>query len=731
MHPVKGKDMLEEKDLYGPFLPNVRDTRIMSSYVNENRRAGLKGLSLEVLGYEQESYDHVTKVKYLAYNIPETGKEVCRWEDENDPSITWVEVQHKMNELTAKHVLSYGADDCICTAALANHFTVVMELENTYDVFEEVETFPAYLTALGFIQGVDFSAQTMREMEVEDDEIYDKSWAILRDYLIEMKWDGVVCPVFTDFEPASVKQVFEIVTGSVLDTRVRNRDKMARVIEMWAEDNDHSTAAVLAVAVNDGDLDTVNKMVADHYDGEPKLDLASPKQLKGLLYDRIGMPIHIINDVTDLEKQHNKPLFEAARKFRKWRASPDSVTITDDDLKLLRAKAKTDETAIAFALAFSRDAIDDRDAQALDAIKSMKKVMTRRSLFYKNYRYVRHWKDGKIHASMNQCAAVTRRYSSSGPNLQQLPKKGEGVKFRECFLPHHRDAVLCSVDFSGQELRLAAERSQDANMLACYVGDNLKDLHSVTASGAMKLKWGAAAVKELFGEYGGEDEYALFLELRGLGKGDPMGKKADDLRKDSKSVNFTALFSGQAPKISERLVMPLEDAQLFLQARAEKFPGLEKAAKRAEEVCMKTGYATTLMGARRHLTAGIMSNSSQEQQRAARQAWNMEIQGSAAEMTKLAMARLWKSDFLWKYDVRFIAPIHDELLTSINRGHVLEAVEIKHDCMVAPYSTMKVPVLGSISIGPDFGQQIECGDWYIKENIESALAKTFKERKAA
>ena len=723
-----GADWADDPEYHG-FLRNVRDTRIMSSYVDENRRGGLKGLSSEILGYEQENYGQVTKIKYLAYNMPESGKEVRRWEDED--GVDWVEVQHKMNELTAKHVLSYGADDCICTAALANHFRVVMELENTYDVFEEVETFPAYLTALGFVQGVDFSAETMREMEKEDDEAYDKSWAALRDYLIEMKWDGVVCPVFTDLEPASVKEAFEIITGEALDTRVRNRDKMAKVIELWAEEHDSNTAAVLAVAVNDGDLDTVNKLVADHYDGEPKLDLASPKQMKALLYDKIGMPIHIINDVTPLEKEHNKPLFEAVKKFKKWRASPDSVTINDDDLKLLRAKAKTDETAIAFALAFSRDTIDDRDAQALDAIKVMKKVMTRRSLFYKNYRYIRHWKDGKIHASMNQCAAVTRRYSSSGPNLQQLPKKGEGVKFRECFLPHHRNAVICSVDFSGQELRLAAERSQDKNMLACYVGDNLKDPHSITASGAMKLKWGAATVKELFAKHGGEDEYDLFLKLRGFGKSEPMGKKADDLRKDSKNVNFTAQFGGQAPKISERLIMPLEDAQLFLQARAEMFPGVEVAAKKAEEACMRTGYATTLMGARRHLAAGILSDSSQEQQRAARQAWNMEIQGSAAEMTKLAMARLWKSDFLWKYDARFIAPIHDELVTSIIRKDVVDAVKVKHECMVAPYSTMTVPVLGSISIGPDFGEQHECGDWYIKESIEAAVSDIFGEREAA
>ena len=80
---------------------------------------------------------------------------------------------------------------------------------------------------------------------------------------------------------------------------------------------------------------------------------------------------------------------------------------------------------------------------------------------------------------------------------------------------------------------------------------------------------------------------------------------------------------------------------------------------------------------------------------------------------------------------RFIAPIHDELVTSIIRKDVVDAVKVKHECMVAPYSTMTVPVLGSISIGPDFGEQHECGDWYIKESIEAAVSDIFGEREAA
>ena len=266
-------------------------------------------------------------------------------------------------------------------------------------------------------------------------------------------------------------------------------------------------------------------------------------------------------------------------------------------------------------------------------------------------------------------------------------------------------------------------------MLACYIGDNLKDIHSITSSGAMKLKWGPEEVAKLFESHGadlislyekerGEGEYALFLRLRKLGKENSIGKKADDLRKDAKGINFCAQFGGKAPKLAETLIMRLEDAQLFLDARSEMFPDVDKAALRAEEAAKSTGYAVTLMGARRHLRDAIASDDRGTAARAARQAWNMEIQGSAAEMTKLAMARFWKSGVLWTHDVRFIAPIHDELVTSINKDDVVEVTKIKHECMVAPYSTMQVPIWGSISIGPDFAHQHECGDWYIQEEID-------------
>lgn len=723
----------QDDPVYHGFLRNAVDTKIMSSYVDENQSAGLKAISERLLGYKQATYTEVTTKTYRESEWNGKGRvqaSLPPGEGETDGTVT---VQHKMNELSASDVLQYGADDTICTAAAAVHFRRVMEIERSWNVFMAIEQFPAYVTAKGFVDGVDFSLETMREMEVDDDLAFEKAKATLDAYLIKIGFDGTVCPVYTEMTPANIKEAYQIITGRELKTLVRTPSKLAKLIEEEAKGLAHEPQAFLiADAIKKDDLGYLNQLVATHFKGEPQLDLGSSKQMTHLLYDRLKLPINIVNEVTPLEKKHQPELDMALKKFRQYRLGK-LTDLMPDEWALVRKKAKANDDAIDYAMAFDQEHLDEESRAALKAIGTMKKVMTRRSLFYKNYWSMVHWKDGKIHAQINQCATVTRRYSASTPNLQQLPKKGEGIKFRTAFRPHRKGAVVCSIDFTGQELRLAAERSQDKNMLACYIGDKLKDIHSITAAGAMRLKWGARVVMDAFAQYGPtlpqdqDGHYDLFITLRHLPKEEPMKKKADDLRKDSKNVNFAAQFGGQAVKLSETLIMPVADAQLFLDARNEMFPDVAEAAKKAEAKCKKLGYAETMLGVRRHLQDSITSDDNAVASRAARQAWNMEIQGSAAEQVKAAMTSLWRSGALHKYDVRFIAPIHDELVTSVAREHALEFIKVKHQCMTQPYANMQVPIMGSISIGPNFGDQIECGDWYIPEEINKALCQIFHE----
>lgn len=769
-------EMWKDDPLYHGFLRNVRDTAIMSSYVDENRPKGLKDNSKLLLGYDQITYEQVTthdelknewdgvgKIKqtYLEPILEDTGemetvatgvmiptgemlpdgREATKPETKLIPKLKHVgDVEHvvverKMNQLRASEVVAYGCDDTICTIALANHYRVIMEIEGTWDAFEAVETYPAYLTALAYVQGTAFSLESMAEQEKDDDVEFDKAKPILNDYLMKIGFEGTRFEPLIELDAAGIKRACLVITGRDLvdeagkPTKVRTPAKLAKLIEFMEPES------ILPQLINDNAVTTINGIMESKFSGEPQLDLASPTQMKKLLYGHMNIPVRIINDVTDIEKAKQPDLMSAVQKFKQLRAGKSQGSMSDGEKELIKKKAKADDTAIETALAFDLDLLDDGAAEALKAIGTMKKVMTRRSLFYATYWKVLHWKDQKIHSSMNQCAAVTRRYSSSDPNLTQLPKREEGIRFREHFVPHHKDALIASEDFGSQELRLAAHESQDKNLLACYVGDNLRDLHSTTASGAMKMKWGAAAVKELFDEHGKDldqsNVYDLFVRLRKLPKGEPVQKKAEDLRKDSKNVVFASFYGGQAVKISETLVMPLTEAQLILDAKRAMFPGIDTAAERAEKDCKRLGYATTMLGARRHLREGIASDDNFLVSRAARQAWNMRIQGSAAEMTKLAMGRLWKSGAMFKYDVRFIAPIHDELVVSVHRDHAVAYLGVQHSCMTEKYADMSVPIIGSISIGRDFAHQVECGDDYYPDRIQQAINDILAIREAA
>jgi hypothetical protein len=420
-------------------------------------------------------------------------------------------------------------------------------------------------------------------------------------------------------------------------------------------------------------------------------------------------------------------LAKAVQKYKKIWAGKLDVALSDEEKELLKLKAKTNSIAMDFAAVFDGN---NPNVGMLKALKTMKTVDTRRKLFYRPYRFVQHWKDGRVHAGVRQVGTVTRRMSSSGPNLQQLPKKGDGVRFREAFVPHHKKAVVVSIDFSGQELRLGAGQSLDTNMMACYVGDNLKDMHSLTAAGAMEKKWGEPKVRDLaasisFACNGNGWEYSLFMTLR-KHEDKVIAKLADDLRKVAKNVNFGAQYDAMAPKLAETLIIPVADAETFLQAKYAMFPRFEEWKDEVKEDLKVNGFVTTMMGARRHLAVKLMSDDGWEKEKALRQGPNYKIQGSGAEMTKLSMARLWDSGALFKYDAKFIAPIHDELVASVAISDAVDFIREMHTSMTRPYSTLPVPILGSISLGPSLGKQIECGDDFDEEAIRKALGEVME-----
>ena len=744
---------------YEGFLPHVLDTALEGSYVDENTRRGLKERSHSILGYRQQTFDETVRLTAHPDDLFPGGRLVStdyeyqtvgtgRFEPLSDeevlagvqpveatkqelvvdacgvPVVKTETRRYKMHELPAAHVLGYGADDTICTIALHNYYKLHMQLEHQWSVYLEVEIDAAYQHAKNFIDGCDISLEKMNALALEDDETFDKGWGVLRDYLIDSGWDGTKPPCYTvDITPAQVKEAYTIVTGKTLGTAMRTLSKLVTFIREVEEEPQF--AGMLDLLVQAPAASTIaaseqafNNYVGMFFKGEPQFNDGSPKQMQRLMYEVMGLPIVVRNKATETMR---------AAGIKQGTPKTDNLAINYALLGVIKdaADAATEMEMCPepqrSAWAKARDEALRKKA-VLEALQLMSMIGTRRSLFYGKYPYFPHWKDGKVRSNHNQSAANTRRATESKPNKQQLPKhpkiEGYQSKFREVIVPHRPDAVIVSIDFKAQELRIMAEQSQDPVMLSMYVGDNKRDQHTLTASAiAMREQPDRGWSYETFeAALKSEDHetttFKWVKKIRGLGK----------------KLNFTAEYGAMAEKVAITLMISVEDAQAYLDAREELFVVSGQWKKAVQEEARSTGIVRTMMGAVRHLGPAFMSDDKWEASKAERQAVNFKIQGSAAEQTKLAEGRMWKERLAYRFDAVCIGPIHDEIVWSVRISDLFEFIPAMHACMVANYANMQVPIEGDISFGLDFFNQVEVGAVPSREAIQKGLDTMWAEK---
>lgn len=679
------------------FLKSVRDTLFEASYVNENGPLGLKSLSFDILCYQQTTYEEVTTMTGIAGSLLPGGRLVEK-EDFGEHGVKETR-RYKMNELSGKHVLKYGLDDTICTAALHNYCKLVMQLEHTYAVYLAVEIDAAYLHAWSFITGLDISLQKLNALSAEDTETYDSAWIVVRKYLIEHGWEGTVCPTYDkNITPAQVKEAFEIVTSRKLDTLMRT---MSKLVTFCRVNEGEELFARCLEKLLEGEDQPLNNQIALHFKGEPENPVGSAKKMGHLMYDVMQLPVKVRNKPTDNMRMRGE-----------------------------LGSAKTDALAIAYAL---QDA-NEEDKGCLEALKLMQMVKTRRGLYYKSYPGFIHWKDGKIHSSHRQCSTNTRRASSARPNTQQMPKhqkiEGQDAKFREVVVPHKKNAVIVSMDFEGQEMVIIAEYSQDGALLSCYVGDNKRKMHTLTGLGIMQLDMRTLKSLQITKADDREWTYSYMEEARkdedhadyyAATRGYDLGKK----------VNFTSEFGAMAPKLAQTMMVSEPLAQNFLDAREAMFPRVAEWKLEIIKQAKQDGYVRSMCGAVRHLREAFTGTDRWVASKAERQSVNYKVQGSAAEQTKLAEGRMWQTKLFHRFDANYIGPIHDEAVASVAIADLYEFIPEMHACMVANYAGMKVPTLSSISFGWDFYNQIEIGKEPTREAIAAGIEELYEKRKAA
>ena len=277
---------------------------------------------------------------------------------------------------------------------------------------------------------------------------------------------------------------------------------------------------------------------------------------------------------------------------------------------------------------------------------------------------------GRIHTSFNQAVTATGRLSSSNPNLQNIPVRGPlGKRMRSCFIAGP-GRLLVSADYSQVELRVLAHVSQDPALLEAF--RNGEDIHARTA--------------------------ALVYDL-------PPDQVSRDQRRNAKTINFGLIYGMGAQKLAQELKISTTQAKDFIARYFERLQGLKEFYEGVEASARKHGFVTTL-GGRRRLLPDINSASGQAAALARRQAINTVIQGSAADIIKLAMLAVARDERLRELDARLLLQVHDELLLEVPADAAEEAGALVARLMqdVCPAGKeLSVPLLVDWGTGHDWG----------------------------
>jgi DNA polymerase-1 len=277
---------------------------------------------------------------------------------------------------------------------------------------------------------------------------------------------------------------------------------------------------------------------------------------------------------------------------------------------------------------------------------------------------------GRVHTSYHQAVAQTGRLSSTDPNLQNIPiRTPEGRRIRQAFIapPGH---VLLAADYSQIELRIMAHLSGDASLIAAFEAD--RDVHQATAA-------------EVFGV--------------------PLSEVSTDQRRSAKAINFGLIYGMSAFGLARQLGIGRTEAQQYVDLYFERYPGVKAYMDRTREGARETGYVETVFGRRLYLPE-IRSRNRALQQYAERSAINAPMQGTAADLIKLAMIAVdrWCEEE-GRDDARLIMQVHDELVLEARQGAADRvAAAVRERMVAAGQGALRVPLKVDVGRGMNWDE---------------------------
>ena len=276
-------------------------------------------------------------------------------------------------------------------------------------------------------------------------------------------------------------------------------------------------------------------------------------------------------------------------------------------------------------------------------------------------------KTGRVHTSFNQALAATGRLSSNNPNLQNIPiKTPEGAKVREAFIPRDDHHVLLSADYSQIELRIIAEISGDEAMLEAFQKN--QDIHRATAARVYNV---------------------------------PYEEVTGDQRRNAKTVNFSIIYGAGATNVSQQLGIKRTEAKELIDTYFQQYQGLKGYMENTVEFARENGFVKTLLGRRRYLR-DIDSRNALARSNAERVAINTPIQGTAADLIKVAMINIHKTLNEKGLQTKMILQVHDELVFDVPKEEIGTVKPIIADLMKNAIPGLKVPILVEMGTGKNW-----------------------------
>ena len=275
-------------------------------------------------------------------------------------------------------------------------------------------------------------------------------------------------------------------------------------------------------------------------------------------------------------------------------------------------------------------------------------------------------RDGRVHTSYNQAVAATGRLSSTNPNLQNIPIRTErGREIRKAFVPRNEEYVILSADYSQIELRIMASFSKDENMIEAF--RNNIDIHAVTASKVFKVS---------------------------------LDQVSSEMRRKAKMVNFGIIYGISAFGLAQRLDIPRKEAAEIIEAYFREFPAIKRYIDESVGRARELEYTQTVLGRRRYLR-DINSRNMTVRGYAERNAVNAPLQGTAADMIKLAMIGIHEQIKKEKMRSRMILQVHDELVFDAHRGEV-EALKQMVEQVMKNALPLEVPMEVGLGTGENW-----------------------------